>query len=129
MPLDGAPSLRLPGPEGLVRALLDTVADTLPRFPAAPLAAGSGAHAAPEPLHLHQQTDASAAGPTLVVCPTSPMGNWQREIGKFAPGTPVRRFHGTRRDLEDLPTASSSSRPTARWGWTRGGSPRCAGAW
>ncbi|MGV9290191.1 DEAD/DEAH box helicase [Streptomyces sp. NPDC003719] len=53
-------------------------------------------------LHLHRQTDASAAGPTLVVCPTSLMGNWQREIERFAPGTPVRRFHGPRRDLADL---------------------------
>ncbi|WP_412180654.1 DEAD/DEAH box helicase [Streptomyces sp. ADMS] len=53
-------------------------------------------------LHLHRQTDASAAGPTLVVCPTSLMGNWQREIERFAPGTPVRRFHGSRRSLEAL---------------------------
>ncbi|MFD7898206.1 DEAD/DEAH box helicase [Streptomyces sp. NPDC059743] len=53
-------------------------------------------------LHLHRQTDASAAGPTLVVCPASLMGNWQREIERFAPGTPVRRFHGTTRDLEAL---------------------------
>ncbi|MBD0421322.1 DEAD/DEAH box helicase [Streptomyces sp. TRM S81-3] len=53
-------------------------------------------------LHLHRQTDAAAAGPTLVVCPTSLMGNWQREIERFAPGTPVRRFHGARRDLADL---------------------------
>ncbi len=53
-------------------------------------------------LHLHRQTDESAAGPTLVVCPTSLMGNWQREIEKFAPGTPVRRFHGASRSLEDL---------------------------
>ncbi|MFC8870571.1 DEAD/DEAH box helicase [Streptomyces sp. NPDC057148] len=53
-------------------------------------------------LHLHRQTDATAAGPTLVVCPTSLMGNWQREIERFAPGTPVRRFHGTKRDLEGL---------------------------
>ncbi|MGV9456471.1 DEAD/DEAH box helicase [Streptomyces sp. NPDC003635] len=51
-------------------------------------------------LHLHRQTDASSAGPTLVVCPTSLMGNWQREIEKFAPGTPVRRFHGARRGLD-----------------------------
>ncbi|WP_221350042.1 DEAD/DEAH box helicase [Streptomyces beigongshangae] len=51
-------------------------------------------------LHLHRQTDASAAGPTLVVCPTSLMGNWQREIERFAPGTPVRRFHGARRHLD-----------------------------
>ncbi|MFG2500577.1 DEAD/DEAH box helicase [Streptomyces sp. NPDC048441] len=53
-------------------------------------------------LHLHRQTDSESAGPTLVVCPTSLMGNWQREIEKFAPGTPVRRFHGTQRSLEDL---------------------------
>jgi superfamily II DNA or RNA helicase len=53
-------------------------------------------------LHLHRQTDPSAAGPTLVVCPTSLMGNWQREIERFAPGTPVRRFHGPQRDLDAL---------------------------
>ncbi|TGB12392.1 DEAD/DEAH box helicase [Streptomyces sp. MZ04] len=53
-------------------------------------------------LHLHRQTEPESAGPTLVVCPTSLMGNWQREIEKFAPGTPVRRFHGARRSLEDL---------------------------
>ncbi|WP_442812555.1 DEAD/DEAH box helicase [Streptomyces sp. NBC_01210] len=53
-------------------------------------------------LHLHRQTDTSAAGPTLVVCPTSLMGNWQREIERFAPGTPVRRFHGPSRGLDAL---------------------------
>ncbi|MER5886663.1 DEAD/DEAH box helicase [Streptomyces sp. NPDC001941] len=51
-------------------------------------------------LHLHRHTDPDAAGPTLVVCPTSLMGNWQREIEKFAPGTPVRRYHGGTRSLE-----------------------------
>ncbi|GAA3367327.1 DEAD/DEAH box helicase [Streptomyces sannanensis] len=53
-------------------------------------------------LHLHRQTERPTAGPTLVVCPTSLMGNWQREIGRFAPGTPVRRFHGAARSLEEL---------------------------
>ncbi|MFE6667292.1 DEAD/DEAH box helicase [Streptomyces sp. NPDC057697] len=53
-------------------------------------------------LHLHRRTIDSAAGPTLVVCPTSLMGNWQREIEKFAPGTPVRRFHGGSRSLAEL---------------------------
>ncbi|MEV5241715.1 DEAD/DEAH box helicase [Streptomyces cinnamoneus] len=53
-------------------------------------------------LHLHRQTLPGADGPTLVVCPTSLMGNWQREIERFAPGTPVRRFHGVARDLDAL---------------------------
>ncbi|MGW0790473.1 DEAD/DEAH box helicase [Streptomyces sp. NPDC002911] len=53
-------------------------------------------------LHLHRQGIEAAAGPTLVVCPTSLMGNWQREIEKFAPGTPVRRFHGGSRSLEGI---------------------------
>ncbi|MFE3742674.1 DEAD/DEAH box helicase, partial [Streptomyces sp. NPDC059134] len=53
-------------------------------------------------LHLHRQTDPSAAGPTLVVCPASLMGNWQREVERFAPGTPVRRFHGATRSLDGL---------------------------
>ncbi|WP_330481104.1 DEAD/DEAH box helicase [Streptomyces sp. NBC_00724] len=53
-------------------------------------------------LHLHRQSFEEAAGPTLVVCPTSLMGNWQREIERFAPGTPVRRFHGASRNLDGL---------------------------
>ncbi|WP_030776922.1 DEAD/DEAH box helicase [Streptomyces sp. NRRL S-920] len=53
-------------------------------------------------LHLHRQSHEDTAGPTLVVCPTSLMGNWQREIEKFAPGTRVRRFHGAQRSLEGL---------------------------
>ncbi|WP_405853032.1 DEAD/DEAH box helicase [Streptomyces sp. NBC_00090] len=47
-------------------------------------------------LHLRRARRA----PTLVVCPASLLGNWQREIEKFAPGTPVRRFHGADRDLD-----------------------------
>ncbi|SEH01399.1 Helicase conserved C-terminal domain-containing protein [Nonomuraea solani] len=47
-------------------------------------------------LHLHR-----AAGPTLVVCPASLLGNWEREITKFAPGVPVHRYHGPNRTLAD----------------------------
>ncbi|MFJ7065815.1 SNF2-related protein [Streptomyces sp. NPDC101115] len=53
-------------------------------------------------LHLHRRSDPDTVGPALVVCPTSLMGNWQREIEKFAPGTPVRRFHGAARTLDGL---------------------------
>ncbi|WP_018547049.1 DEAD/DEAH box helicase [Streptomyces sp. LaPpAH-108] len=40
--------------------------------------------------------------PTLVVCPASLLGNWQREINRFAPGVPVRRFHGADRTLDGV---------------------------
>ncbi|MFF1405434.1 SNF2-related protein [Streptomyces sp. NPDC058294] len=49
-------------------------------------------------LHLKR----ARAEPTLVVCPASLLGNWQREITRFAPGVPVRRFHGPDRTLDDL---------------------------
>ncbi|MET9451655.1 DEAD/DEAH box helicase [Streptomyces cinerochromogenes] len=49
-------------------------------------------------LHLKR----ARTEPTLVVCPASLLGNWQREITRFAPGVPVRRFHGPERTLEDV---------------------------
>ena len=52
-------------------------------------------------LHLHRHQH-GATGPTLVVCPASLLGNWEAEIERFAPGVPVRRFHGTQRSLEGL---------------------------
>ncbi|MEU2532939.1 DEAD/DEAH box helicase [Streptomyces albidoflavus] len=54
-------------------------------------------------LHLHRQAHPATTGPTLVVCPASLMGNWQREIERFAPGTPVRRYHGASRASAGLP--------------------------
>jgi len=64
-------------------------------------------------LHLHRGFEARSArastgdgaGPTLVVCPASLLGNWEAEIARFAPGTPVRRFHGAERDLSGIETA------------------------
>ncbi|MFD9358442.1 DEAD/DEAH box helicase [Streptomyces sp. NPDC060031] len=53
-------------------------------------------------LHLHRQNDPATAGPTLVVCPASLLGNWEREAEKFAPGTPIRRYHGGDRHLTGL---------------------------
>ncbi|CAM5455155.1 Superfamily II DNA or RNA helicase OS=Streptomyces albaduncus OX=68172 GN=FHS32_002125 PE=4 SV=1 [Streptomyces griseoloalbus] len=51
-------------------------------------------------LHLLRQERREDRGPTLVVCPASLLGNWEREVGRFAPGTPVRRFHGPGRTLD-----------------------------
>ncbi|WP_206791422.1 DEAD/DEAH box helicase [Amycolatopsis sp. MtRt-6] len=44
----------------------------------------------------------AGGGPTLVLCPTSLLGNWEREFARFAPEIPVRRFHGGGRHLDDL---------------------------
>ena len=35
--------------------------------------------------------------PTLLVCPTSVLGNWEREAARFTPDLPVRRHHGANR--------------------------------
>ncbi|MFI9419167.1 DEAD/DEAH box helicase [Streptomyces werraensis] len=51
-------------------------------------------------LHLLRQERPEERGPTLVVCPASLLGNWEREVGRFAPGTPVRRYHGPGRTLD-----------------------------
>jgi len=47
-------------------------------------------------LHLARAESA----PTLVICPASVLGNWEREIARFAPGVPVRRYHGAARTLD-----------------------------
>ncbi|MFP5578509.1 MAG: DEAD/DEAH box helicase [Acidimicrobiia bacterium] len=49
-------------------------------------------------LHLLRR----GSGPTLIVCPASLLGNWQREAARFCPDIPVRRYHGADRSLEGL---------------------------
>jgi len=49
-------------------------------------------------LHLARR----GSGPTLIVCPTTLLGNWQREAARFTPDVPVRRHHGTARSLDDV---------------------------
>jgi SNF2 family DNA or RNA helicase len=46
-------------------------------------------------LHLKEQ-DALEA-PTLLVCPTSVLGNWEREVKKFGPALKVLVHHGDKR--------------------------------
>ncbi|SBT45390.1 DEAD/DEAH box helicase [Micromonospora auratinigra] len=41
--------------------------------------------------------DPPAAGPTLLVCPMSLVGNWQREAARFTPGLRVHVHHGAER--------------------------------
>ncbi len=46
---------------------------------------------------LHLQENNSLESPTLLVCPTSVLGNWQREVKKFGPTLKVLLHHGDKR--------------------------------
>lgn len=46
-------------------------------------------------LHTFEQLEAEK--PALVICPTSVLGNWQKEIEKFAPNLRVHSHYGTGR--------------------------------
>ncbi|WP_306955886.1 DEAD/DEAH box helicase [Streptomyces sp. B4I13] len=70
-------------------------------------------------LHLKR----ARSEPTLVVCPASLLGNWQREINRFAPGVPVRRFHGPDRSLAGL----SGGFVLTTYGTMRAAAPTLAG--
>lgn len=50
-------------------------------------------------LDARSEGDATAhrANPALVICPTSVVGNWQREIERFAPSLQVMVHHGLER--------------------------------
>ncbi|MEH1853087.1 MAG: DEAD/DEAH box helicase [Nostoc sp.] len=46
-------------------------------------------------LHLKEQN--ALENPTLLVCPTSVLGNWEREVNKFAPSLKILQYHGDKR--------------------------------
>jgi SNF2 family DNA or RNA helicase len=46
---------------------------------------------------LHLQEQAALENPTLLVCPTSVLGNWEREVKKFAPNLKILQYHGDKR--------------------------------
>jgi SNF2 family DNA or RNA helicase len=48
-------------------------------------------------LEAAQRAENPDTGPTLLVCPMSLVGNWQREAAKFAPGLRVHPHHGRER--------------------------------
>lgn len=45
--------------------------------------------------------EAGAKGPSLLVCPTSVMGNWRKEAERFTPELPVMMHHGVARNKDD----------------------------
>lgn len=48
-------------------------------------------------LEVLNRTEEADTGPTLLLCPMSLVGNWQREAAKFAPTLRVYAHHGTDR--------------------------------
>lgn len=46
-------------------------------------------------LHVHEQQPGSK--PSLIICPTSVLGNWQKELQKFAPSLRVSTHYGSNR--------------------------------
>jgi SNF2 family DNA or RNA helicase len=48
-------------------------------------------------LLLHAQEQDPHLAPTLLICPTSLVGNWQREVSRFAPAMRVLVHHGSNR--------------------------------
>ncbi len=110
---DRAAGADLPTPSGPPNALVGTLRgyqlrglDWLDRMTSLGLGAcladdmGLGKTVTLIALHLRRAQRSAAAGPTLVVCPASLLGNWEREIRRFAPTEPVHRFHGAGRELD-----------------------------
>ncbi|MFF3730925.1 SNF2-related protein [Streptomyces sp. NPDC002476] len=50
----------------------------------------------------HSDDPAAPAGPTLVVCPSSLVVNWTRELARFAPGADTVTYLGSSRSLDGL---------------------------
>ncbi|MGM3306030.1 DEAD/DEAH box helicase [Anabaena sp. WFMT] len=46
---------------------------------------------------LHLKEEEALENPTLLVCPTSVLGNWEKEVNKFAPTLKVLQYHGDKR--------------------------------
>ena len=48
-------------------------------------------------LHRRESAGPDGLAPALIVCPTSVLGNWQKELARFAPSLRVRLHYGGKR--------------------------------
>lgn len=48
-------------------------------------------------LEAAEEDEMDAEGPAIIVCPTSLLGNWQRELSRFAPDFKLYIHHGSQR--------------------------------
>ncbi len=46
---------------------------------------------------LYLRSEGTLKGPTLLICPTSVLGNWEREVKRFAPQLTMLIHHGSQR--------------------------------
>ncbi len=51
-------------------------------------------------LFLHAKSQGKQQVPSLVVCPTTLIGNWEKECARFAPSLKVSIYHGHERRLD-----------------------------
>ncbi len=71
---------------------------------------------------LHRQVERPGdIRPMLLICPTSVIGNWEREIERFAPTLPVLRHYGVLRlqNAEDFRPAAQGKLVIASYGLMR----------
>jgi superfamily II DNA or RNA helicase len=76
------------------------------------LADSMGLGKSPQTLALlaQEQDEGTRRGPTLLICPMSLVGNWQREAAKFTPRLAVHVHHGADRLTgQDLTTAMTGA--------------------
>jgi SNF2 family DNA or RNA helicase len=52
-------------------------------------------------LILKLKEEKRVKGQVLVVCPTTLLGNWEKELNRFAPALTVAEYHGLDRKLDD----------------------------
>lgn len=52
-------------------------------------------------LHLKETSDQHNQMPSLIICPTSVLGNWQKEMSRFAPSLKVMLHYGSKRLSEE----------------------------
>ncbi len=50
-------------------------------------------------LHVHENLETES--PSLIICPTSVLGNWQKEIERFAPSLSVHTHYGATRHKDE----------------------------
>lgn len=75
-------------------------------------------------LHVHEQQPDT---PSLIICPTSVLGNWQKELQKFAPSLRVATHYGSNRGeittdadvvLTTYGIATQDAEPLQRVAWS-----------